>query len=395
MCKQGKSRNFIFKRSIAFTIVLCMMAGNAYMPAWAEENDNLRTVTERENTDTASGSKEDAPEKKTESEKSKSNTDLKEETDEAEKETSTEELETKPDDGVEEKETETAEEEKSDKNKTVSGNDIGEKEQKEEELKPEEDGLREKQPETSVVLEIPDIVNIVVPTAYTLALNPYGLPIQIAEDKTVTEQVISGTYGIVNKSSTDQIVTVSLTVEDQNGGELIFVDSEEEARNAGDGVYAIYLAAVPANEEEVMVGGMPADIDTIGESLWNVDMTGAWEQAVPLYAGDNRIAFKLSRAVYIFEDDDSNNGIASDDLEDTEDAENEILEEAVIPEAVLSGLAPDGSGVTAYTFCGTMNPNAPWEKLSGGIKISVVYTYWTADGNEEIIEGTGAMIRPD
>ena len=233
MCKQGKSRNFIFKRSIAFTIVLCMMAGNAYMPAWAEENDNLRTVTERENTDTASGSKEDAPEKKTESEKSKSNTDLKEEIDEAEKETSTEELETKPDDGVEEKETETAEEEKSDKNKTVSGNDIGEKEQKEEELKPEEDGLREKQPETSVVLEIPDIVNIVVPTAYTLALNPYGLPIQIAEDKTVTEQVISGTYGIVNKSSTDQIVTVSLTVEDQNGGELIFVDSEEEARNSG------------------------------------------------------------------------------------------------------------------------------------------------------------------
>lgn len=374
MRKQGKSRNFIFKRSIVFTIALCMMAGNAYMPALAEENDNLRTVTE--------------------SEESKSNTDL-EETDEFEKETVTEESEAKPDDGASEKEAETTEEGKDSKDKTVSGNDIGQEEQPEEELDPEEEEQNGRQPEISVSLEMPDIVNIVVPTAYTLALNPYGLPIQIGEDETVTEQVVSGTYGIVNKSSTDQIVTVSLTVEDQNGGELIFVDSEEEARNAGEGVYAIYLAAVPANEEEVMVGGMPADIDTIGESLWNADMTGAWEQAVPLYAGSNRIAFKLSKAVYIFEDDDSGNGIASDDLEDTEDAENEILEEAVIPEAVLSGLAPDGSGVTAYTFYGVMNPNAAWEKLSGGIKLSVVYTYQAADGSEEVIEGTGAMVSAD
>lgn len=195
------------------------------------------------------------------------------------------------------------------------------------------------------------------------------------------EQVISGTYGIVNKSSTDQIVKVSLTVEDMNDGKLVFVDSAEEARAAGENIYAVYLAAVPAAEGEILIEGLPIGEDIAGEALQNVKMVGAPEQARTLYNGMNEIAFKLSGATYILEDAvEPETGVTEDDTINDE------------PQMILDGLASGGEGVTAYTFGGAMNPNAAWEKLSGGIKISVVYTYWTADGSEEVIEGTGALI---
>ncbi len=248
---------------------------------------------------------------------------------------------------------------------TISGNDLGDIEKEEQE-----------------------IIDVVVPTTYTLALNPYGLSIKTGEDTISTEQVISGTYGIVNRSSTDQIVSVSLTVEDCNGEELIFVDSAEEAENAGMNVYAIYLAAVPANEEEVLIDGEPVDGNVTGETLQNVEMTGAAEQAITLYAGVNRISFKLSKAVYTSETEEE---FIAGDLAYEDDTSESVKN----PKNVFKELAPDGMGVTAYTFNGVMNPNAEWEKLHGGIKLSVVYTYQTADGREEIIEGTGAMIPTD
>lgn len=74
------------------------------------------------------------------------------------------------------------EEEREEEKETVSGNDIGKIDKEEQE-----------------------IIDVVVPSAYTLALNPYRLPIRIGEDEITTEQIISGNYGIVNKSSTDQI----------------------------------------------------------------------------------------------------------------------------------------------------------------------------------------------
>lgn len=347
MRKRMKFKKNMLIKSTAVFIILCMTIGSIYFPVFAEESGGEPSVSETG--DMVSD-------------------DLVNEDDESE-----------DNEGTEEKEPE-AEKENEGK-ETVSGNDIRteepegteeeeKKEEIEEEEKEEEIEEEEKEEKSDDKQEIPEIVNVVIPATYTLALNPYSLPIRISEDEISTEQVISGTYGIVNKSSADQIVKVLLTVEDMNGGELVFVDSAEEARNAEENVYAVYLAAVPADEREILVEGLPADINTLGESLQNVRMDGAQEQAVTLYDGMNQIAFKLSQAVYGSENDEAS-------------------------ELVLTGLAPDGSGVTAYTFHGAMNPNAEWENLSGGIKISVSYTYQTADGNEEIIEGTGAMIRID
>lgn len=307
--------------------------------------------------------------------------------------------ETEETEKTEETDTGTGEESKKDDN-TVSGNDL------ETEL-PEDEGKEsvsgndidlDSKADDQKMQDMPETVDVVVPTAYTLALNPYRLPVRTGEDEVTTQQIISGMYGIVNKSSTDQIVTVSLTIEDGNGGELVFVDSAEEAREAGMNVYAIYLTAVPAGEEQILIEGEPVYEKVTGEALQNVQMTGAEEQAVVLHEGTNEMAFKLAKAVYDTEAEEEstaeNTEDQGEDSTDLEESPESAHEEDIVNEEipVLQALASDGKGVTAYTFSGVMNPNAEWEKLSGGIRLSVVYTYETADGSEEIVEGTGAMI---
>lgn len=375
MHKQTRFRNFMIMRNIACLIILCMLIGDVYIPAIAKENNDARPILENENDAVSDPLTENIPKTEPDDKVNNSDDDL-ENNEEINRET---DENAKEDTEKEETSEETEENTMKDEEKPAPDDGI-------EDDDTEDDEIEEKEPEkgNKESKETPDIVNVVVPVNYVLALNPYGLPIKIGKDKVVKKQVISGTYGIVNKSSNAQIVSIELSVEDMNYGKLIFVDSAEEAKEAGEGVYAVYLAAVPADENEILVDGAPADENTVGESLQNVKMHGAREKAVTLYSGTNHIAFKLSGAVYSSKDD------GESVLNDTED---ETLEET--PEAVLSGLAPDGSGVTAYTFYGAMNPNAEWEKLSGGIKISVVYTYSNADGSEEIIEGTGAMVNID
>lgn len=369
-------RKKLFMKSTAVAILLCLMIANMSIYVYADENtEGLHNTTKNENInqDNAEDTTIETGSKESDSEKDISNTDLeennetqdntagKDKNDDSDDNAETEEKKDEEIDDSESKDEEIEDselkEENDNKKDTVSGNDIGDIEDIEKEESEETEENNEEQ-------ELPEIINVVVPTTYTLALNPYGLPIRIDKNTITTEQVISRMYGIVNKSSTDQIVTVSLTVEDRNGGEIIFVDSAEEAENAEENVYAIYLEAVPADEEQILIDGKTVDSEVTGESLRKVEMTGAKEHAITLHDGMNKMAFKLFGAVY------------NDD--------NELMK-----------LAPDGKGVSAYTFSGIMNPNAEWEKLSGGIKLSVVYTYQTADGSEKIIEGTGAMIYTD
>ncbi len=438
MRRQMKYGKFIFTKNMAFVIVWCILIGSIHIPVYAGENapdespetvssNNVEENNNMEKDEAESGGGEepaaseeelisghDTEEKKPEDSGDKlvpgndagmeepgdfeeemvsdkeeivSGNETEEESKDSKEETisnnNTGEEESK--DSKEEtiSGNETEEESKDSKEETVSGNDIGEesKDSKKETISGND---MEKEEEKQ------EIVNVVVPSACTLALNPYRLPIKTGEDEISEEQIISGVYGIVNKSSTDQIVTVSITVEDSNGGKVVFVDSPQEAEDAGKNIYAVYLSVVPANEEEILIEGRPADKDISGEALQNVEMTGAQEQAVALHEGTNKIAFKLSGAVY---DSESKDESAWNDPDDGYDPDETLSEGN--SEIVLRELAPDGSGVTAYTFHGVMNPNASWEELPGGIKLSVTYTYQRADGNEEIIEGTGAMVSPE
>lgn len=223
-----------------------------------------------------------------------------------------------------------------------------------------------------------DVLNVLVPTSYAVAFNPYGLNVRVGEGEFISRQVISRNYGIVNESTRDKLVTVVLTVEDLNEGQITFVDSAEAARNADAETFAIYLALVPADDGEIMMGNRIPDKDITAEDLTDISMGWSTENAVTLLAGENQVTFKLSGAVYGFLDG------SEPDLDD-ESIQTDSFQ--------LMELAPDGTGVTAFTFDGVMNPYADWTKLQRGIRISVVYTYENATGTETIVEGTGAMVQ--
>jgi len=235
--------------------------------------------------------------------------------------------------------------------------------------------------EATVPIYVYDIVNVVAPTAFRIALNPYEFPVKTGNGSVSTAQVVSKNYGIINKSSLDKIVTVTLTVEDLNVDKIKFVDSAEEAQNADAGTYAVYLSAMPSDGSGIKSKDADVGLDTTASALSDVSMKKAEDSAVTLHAGTNRIAFKLSKAVY--------------DIKDGEGIDPEIMNENKVDNLFgLVSLAADGSGATAFTFDGVLNKKADWSKLSKGIRITAEYTYETADGSEEIVDGTGAMIQP-
>ena len=232
--------------------------------------------------------------------------------------------------------------------------------------------------ETMVPIHDYDVLNVLVPTSYSVAFNPYGLNVSVGEGRFYNGQVISRNYGIVNESTRDKLVTVAITVEDLNDGQITFVDSAEAARNADEETFAIYLALVPADDREIMVNNRRLDQDITAGVLADVSMGKSAENAVTLLAGENQVTFMLSGAMYGFLD---GNGSGLNDGESQADSFQ------------LMKLAAGGNGVTAFTFDGAMNPDADWTKLQRGIRISVVYTYENASGTETIVEGTGAMVK--
>ena len=235
--------------------------------------------------------------------------------------------------------------------------------------------------EISVPIYNYDIVNVVVPTSYAVALNPYELPIRVNETTVSTNQVVARNYGIINKSTLDKIVTVTLVVEDQNDGKITFVDSKEAVMNADKDTYAVYFTAVPADESGIKTGSGNVDVnkDTTAGELADVSMTGAENSAVVLKEGKNQIAFKLSKAVYQYENGQEINIDTAQDKD-------------VRKQMELTSLATDGTGAAAFTFNGVMNQQADWSKITNGIKVSVVYSYETAAGDERIADGTSTVL---
>ncbi len=243
------------------------------------------------------------------------------------------------------------------------------------------DNVRDSTTEVIVPIYNYDIDNVLVPTTYAMSLNPYKLPIALGNGSVSTDQVVSWKYGIVNKSTTDKIVTITFIVEDLNN-QITFVDSAEAAENANEDVYAVYLTIIPADENGISIAGEKVNQDILSSELSNVEMSGAIGQAAVLHAGENHIAFKLSKAIYDF-----NSTLISVGEEKPQSSAKEILK--------LTGLNPDEKSATAFTFSGIMNSKANWSKLTNGIKITAIYDYTTATDEKEIIAGTHAMISVD
>ncbi len=228
-----------------------------------------------------------------------------------------------------------------------------------------------------------DVVDVIVPTTYAVAFNPEGLTVKTGDSTTSTDQILSRSFGIVNKSNKDKVITVSLKVEDLNTGDdvVTFVDTAAEVTNAADGEYKIHLTVVPADATEVKVGATPAaaDKDTAATDLDNVTMTKATAgKEVTLMAGDNEIEFLLKKATY-------------SPKSGSEVTLGSTTANNVASNYDITALAGSGKGITAFTFGGEMNANADWTKLTAGIKITPVYTNATAPSTAATVTGTGAV----
>ena len=221
-----------------------------------------------------------------------------------------------------------------------------------------------------------DVTQVVVPTTFVVAFNPDGLSVDVDGDGTgdTTDQIISKNYGIINKSTKDKIITVTLEVEDLNEDKITSA-SAADVTNASESDYVLSLDAIPADTSEVQVGGASADKDTAGAALADVTMTKAASVKMPLMAGENEIDFVLQKAEY-------------DGTIDLSTATGNN----VADKFTLKNLAANGKGITAFTFGGTMNNKADWTKLTKGIRITAVYSNENAPAGGATPEtGTGAF----
>lgn len=115
-----------------------------------------------------------------------------------------------------------------------------------------------------------EVTNIILPDRLQVAFNPLRLTINMGDGSYSANQVISPNYEIVNKGSSYQIVEIAVTVEDLNGGQLLFVDSAEAVEAAGEETYAVYLTVVSS-----------------------ADIPEAEQETIPLHAGENKVVIKL------------------------------------------------------------------------------------------------------
>lgn len=235
-----------------------------------------------------------------------------------------------------------------------------------------------------------DITNVIVPTSYAVAFNPEGLEVKTGtvsggDAVTSTDQILSKTYGIINKSSKDKLITVTLNVKDLNGDSgITFVNSKQDVDDAAEGEYKIHLTLIPADDNEVKVatdsGTDSANHNTTATALNDVTMTpAAAGKEVTLMSGENMIGFKLEKAVWTPKEGEelTLGSTNSNDVKDNFE---------------ITGLAEDGKSITAFTFGGEMNADADWSELTKGIKITVVYGNDKVTSGLTTIDGTGAMV---
>lgn len=222
-----------------------------------------------------------------------------------------------------------------------------------------------------------DVTNVIVPTNFLVAFNPNGLDVDKDGGTTIVQdQIVSKNYGIINKSTKDKVITVTLNVEDLNEGKITFAQDPADVTNAAADDYVLNLTVVPADTTEVQVGSTPApaDLTTTGADLADAAMTPATGKDKVLVAGENDVDFLLTKADYEGKIDLS--GTTGNNVTD---------------KFTIKNLAASGKGITAFTFSGTMNAKADWTKLTKGIRITAVYSNDNAPDGATAEAGTGAL----
>lgn len=221
-----------------------------------------------------------------------------------------------------------------------------------------------------------DVLNVIVPTTLTAALNPEEYDITVGDNAgtpiTDDSKVVSLNYGIVNLSTKDKVVEVDITATDSNDM-ITFVGAAADLETAEADDFAMLLNVVPGAVTKGADGAaLAVSYDTSTDTatsnvnatnLANVEMTEDATKAVAVADGSAKIGFKLAAATYV-QDGELEVGVTGETLSATDLAS--IFK--------VSGINAT-NGVAGFTLDGDM-AEADWSTLSGStVNIGVVYTF--------------------
>ena len=219
-----------------------------------------------------------------------------------------------------------------------------------------------------------DVLNVIVPTTLTAALNPEEYDITVGDNGGTPviddSTVVSLNYGIANLSTKDKIVEVDITATDSNDM-ITFVGAAADLTDAEADDFAMLLNVVPgtvtkgADGQELTAAYSSGTTTTnvTADNLKNVEMTEDATKAVAVADGSAKIGFKLAAATYE-QDGELEAGVSGETLSST----------ALASIFKLSGINAT-NGVAGFTLDGDM-AEADWSTLSGStVNISVVYTF--------------------
>lgn len=255
---------------------------------------------------------------------------------------------------------------------------------------------------------------VVVPTTIQITFNPQGLAIaKRAGETAVTNQIVSLNYGIASKASQDKKVIVKFAANTSLNGEssdVEFVDAtakitaqadptDDSDVGAPSGSHRIFLQVAPAtavptyykdaattdgvafevtgergSKEDNITAGRLSDVVMTASTATDAVQTFKKATGTANNSAYAVLGFKLDKATYAAK----------------EDLSFETTAAQVADKMEINALGT--TGVTGFTFTGSMNTNTDWTKANlSAIAITPIYELADA-GTEAAVASTAGVI---
>lgn len=233
-----------------------------------------------------------------------------------------------------------------------------------------------------------EVENVIVPSGFTVGLNPQGYEFTMPDTTTSSAQVMATTMGIVNKSTRAKTVTVKLVaqVSGTSGEGIEFKTSEADVEGEQDDLF-VYLSAQPLSSGESVKIKTPSAVspavistgNAIAANLGDVAAETTSAGAVSITtATDTALTFKLDAVEYALK--------AGQNLNLAELDANDLGTKFDVSEIT-------DNSVTAFKITGALNDKAHWDQIgTATIQITPTYKVEDATGDEETVSGTANLV---
>lgn len=206
------------------------------------------------------------------------------------------------------------------------------------------------------------VTDVLVPTTFKMAFNPDGANVTVGSD-TKTDQVISLSYGVLNKSTSDKKLSIAFKLEDQNEGKKItMASSKDEVTNAEDGAYVIYVEAVPGTGITASSNAIDSSLDTA--VIASVTAAALGDVTISTPSKDDAVSANGGTLVFALQE--STYDLGSKEIVLGTDNANDVESKFT-----LSKLGD--ASAAGFTFDGAMS-DANWSALSSGVKLTATYS---------------------